>query len=983
MTQRSYIAATHDRETDQILVWERPVAGGERTVRLVKPPRYFFVPDENGKQLTITNRRVSKVTADSEDEHKALCRTYKERYESDVQPLARVLMDLYYDVPTPVVHHAFLDIEVDYNPKVGFSSPENPYAPINAITIYQSWVTDPRKRYLTYAVPPKGWAVEAVAFTTAIQAMWAEHQLGFEPQVVLCRDEEELLLRTLDDLQDADIVSGWNSEFFDLPYIVKRVDRVLGKRSVGHLSFKGARPPTERMVNRFGSPALTYTLHGRTHLDYLDLFKKFTFEGRTSYSLANIAAEELSVPKLEYEGTLADLYVKNFVHFITYNARDVEVLVKLDQKYKFMSLVNQMAHENTVPFVAILGTVRYVETGIMNRARRVHGLICTDKLKIEEENDKVEGAVVMTPYAGLHPYIGSVDLVSLYPSTARALNMSIETFVGQFDDEEVAWEGVMAGDDREYTFQFADGARRSATGAQWASFIKDAGHAVSAFGTLFDQSRPGMVADTLTFWFQERKRLQAEKRRYGKLAREEQDPAKRAEHLRLEEHYDLLQLTKKIQLNSTYGALLNEAFRFGRREIGASVTGSGRQITTHMVQTIAGLLTGEEVRLMKRFTPGEVDREGAELRSKEAYDALTNGGQKYRERRGRNEGRKMTEPYAKALLEGDMEYLMSLPQRQEYTLKFSQEEGKNLILPLNAIYWPMNVATKTHCTSIIYGDTDSCYFRTGATNYEDAVTVADEVAEATNASFPDFMRRAFNCRGGNELLIKASREIVGERALFMFAKKKYTIKVVNLDGVDLRDKPKLKSMGSEIKKADTPKVIQAFLKELMDLVLSGEPYAVLERFVNEHRGKLIHNVAPSAVLQLAPAKQVNNLDALYAQYRQTEKVGLGRCKLPGHVRAAINYNELIERFDPEGAKPLRAGDKAAILYVNRNEFNMTTIGFPAELTHLPAWFDEHFSVDMDTTEKKMIDSKIDGIFEALNLEVPTPQTTFINSVFNF
>jgi DNA polymerase elongation subunit (family B) len=112
----------------------------------------------------------------------------------------------------------------------------------------------------------------------------------------------------LADIDDADIVSGWNSEFFDIPYIIKRLERVLGAKSLAYMSFKGAKPPKERMVNRFGSPAITYTLHGRTHLDYLDLFKKFTFEGRTSYSLANIAAEELDVPKLDYEGTLEQLY---------------------------------------------------------------------------------------------------------------------------------------------------------------------------------------------------------------------------------------------------------------------------------------------------------------------------------------------------------------------------------------------------------------------------------------------------------------------------------------------------------------------------------------------------------------------------------------------------------------------------------------------------------------------------------------------------
>ncbi len=303
MTQNSYISAVHDYDTDKILVWERPIEGGERVLRTYDAPRYFYVPDENGDYKSITGVKLKKLVAGTEDEHRETIKRYPMRFESDVKPLARVLMDIYYGRPTPVVNYAFLDIEVDYSSKIGFSSPENPYAPINAITIYQSWTG----KYLTYAVPPKGFK-DYANFQAKIKVMWEEHKLGFEPNVELCANERELLLKMLADIDDADIISGWNSEFFDIPYIVKRLDRVLGKKAPAYMCFKGAKPPRERMVNRFGSPSITYTLHGRTHLDYLDLFKKFTFEGRTSYSLANIAGEELDVPKLEYEGTLEQLY---------------------------------------------------------------------------------------------------------------------------------------------------------------------------------------------------------------------------------------------------------------------------------------------------------------------------------------------------------------------------------------------------------------------------------------------------------------------------------------------------------------------------------------------------------------------------------------------------------------------------------------------------------------------------------------------------
>ena len=232
--------------------------------------------------------------------------------------------------------------------------------------------------------------------------------------------------------------------------------------------------------------------------------------------LSQLSNEELSVLYSEVD---RDTKAHSFCLFSCYNARDVEVLVKLDAKYKLMQLVNQMAHENTVPYLAILGTVRYVETGVMNRAHKVHNLICSDKVIPTEDNEKVEGAIVMTPLAGLHEWIGSVDLTSLYPSVDRSLNMSVETFIGQFVDEEKAWEGIKAKDDKQWEAKLGD-QTISATGAEWHDYIRDENFAISAFGSIFDQNKPGMLSDTLTFWFEERIRLQTEKKKYAKLLKE-------------------------------------------------------------------------------------------------------------------------------------------------------------------------------------------------------------------------------------------------------------------------------------------------------------------------------------------------------------------------------------------------------------------------------------------------------------------------------
>ncbi|WP_407305567.1 3'-5' exonuclease [Acinetobacter sp.] len=300
LTQGNYVGSYYDWDTDTVIVWERDETG--RKPVAYHAPWYFFVEDENGDHQSIFGSKLKKLTFDSQDEMKQAARLYGKKFESDIRPEAKVLMNEYYGRPTPMLNFAFLDIEVDYNSEIGFSSPENPYAPINAVTVFQSWTNE----YWTYAVPPKGWKDDGT-FQDKIKAMWDEHKLGFKPNVVLCANERELIVALVEDIQSADIISGWNSEFFDLPYIIKRILRVQPKL-VDKMCFIGCKPPKENTVERFGSPAIVYSLNGRTHLDYMDLFKKFTFEGRVSYSLGNIAAEELDIPKLDYDGTLEELY---------------------------------------------------------------------------------------------------------------------------------------------------------------------------------------------------------------------------------------------------------------------------------------------------------------------------------------------------------------------------------------------------------------------------------------------------------------------------------------------------------------------------------------------------------------------------------------------------------------------------------------------------------------------------------------------------
>lgn len=938
---RNYVAGWHDYGDDCIVILERD-ENGSLFKKKYNCPYYFYVPNVDGEYTSLYGDKLKRLEFETKQEYDTARRMYPIKFESDFTPLKRILMDVYRDRPTPKVNFALLDIEVDYNSEDGFAGPKNPYGIINAVTVYQSWTG----KYLLYAVPPKVdgkcWAERegnsAELIYKLIDDLIAKGQLRDKkiPEITICRDESELVQRMLGAISEADIISGWNSEFYDIPYIAERLLLLGGESMLARLEVPGARLPRKETANKFGTEEPVYRFSGRCHLDYMQLFKKFTFEGRVSYSLGNILQEEVGVGKLEYSGSLEQLYNQDFPLFCAYNFRDVDGLVQLDDKFKFIQTANQMAHESTVLFDSVLGTVAYVETAITNHAHSAMNLIVADKVIVE--NEKVEGAIVMTPRIGLHEQVGSVDLKSLYPNTIRALNISPEKIIGQFVEQEDDWRAIrQKKTDVNCTLILESGEQVTKSASEWKKVLKELKWAISAYGTVFDQGKGrGIIPDILRFWYTERKRLQAENKKWIKISKELPDGPEKDEAIRKAEHFDLLQLTKKISMNSLYGALLNKAFRFGDQRLGASVTATGRQITTHMIETIGELLTGVRHPLLKRY---KIEDDDADL-----------------------------DEYVSA---------------KDNIYKNSHTWDAFVRMPEKGILGVHSAHYGIASDAIIYGDTDSCYFKTYGKSNEEAIQIADFVSESTNNSFPPFMREAFNCQEEYDELIGASREIVGSRGLFL-AKKKYVIKVYDQDGFSVN---KIKSMGSEIKKADTPKIIQKFLKDTVEMILDGIDYDTVCNFVIQQRKTVLKNKLN--VFALGVAKQVNNLDKYYAEYLAPgthATIGANGKKrnltIPGHARAACNYNVFIIDHD-KGARAVVSGDKVLVFYLRQNAYHYNAIAFPAEYERFPSWFNETFSVDLVKTENKMFDNKLAGIFAALGKDVPTLQSVYTNKILGF
>ena len=411
----SYIDALFDRQRDRIHVVER--VNGLREYREYPANYVFYYDDPRGKFTTVYGTPVSRFSTRQNKEFQKELRMHSGRrlWESDINPVFRCLADNYLGTQSPKLQTAFFDIEVDFDPVRGFSKPEDPFNPITAVTVYLDWLD----KIVTLVVPPRSYSIET-----------AKEIADRFTDCYLFEREEDLLDTFLNLIGDADILSGWNSEGFDIPYMVMRTRRVLSKDDTRRFCL-WEQMPKERTFERFGAENLTFDLVGRVHLDYMQLYRKYTYEERHSYSLDAIGEYELDERKIQYEGTLDQLYNKDFPKFIDYNRQDTMLLAKLDRKLRFLDLANELAHDNTVLLPTVMGAVAVTEQAIINEAHQ-RGLIVPNRSNRDEQgNTQAAGAYVAYPKKGIHHYIGAIDINSLYPSAIRALNMAPETIVGQ------------------------------------------------------------------------------------------------------------------------------------------------------------------------------------------------------------------------------------------------------------------------------------------------------------------------------------------------------------------------------------------------------------------------------------------------------------------------------------------------------------------------------------------------------------------------
>ena len=987
-----YIDALYQKNEGVVKVVER--VNGKRIYKDYAPIFDFYVKDPKGRHKSIFGETILHVSANSEKEFQQLRRIHSHRktYESDIKQVNKIIEANYLHQNPPITHNAFFDIETAFDEERGYSQPEDADNPIISIAVYLQWLG----QVVCLALAPDDISNE--------EAVRIAEEVG---NVILYDTEAQLLDAFLFLIEDADILSGWNSEGYDIPYTVNRIFKLLGKAESRRLCLWN-QLPGKRTYSRGGKENVTYDLVGRIHLDYLQLYKKFTYEQKHSYALDAIAEAELGEKKVEYDGTLDDLYRQDFKKFLEYNIQDTMLLDRLDKKLQYIDLASSIAHNNCVLIPAAQGAVAVTEQAIIveahsrnmhvpDRERRTIDENSVYDAGFEDLEDKAAGGWVQWPKKGLHKWVGSTDLNSLYPSVIRAFNMSPETLVGQIrttqtDTEIMQWmsrpgrQPSLAEwwNDRfnvlemEYfydndiaeklTLDLADGSEALVTGAELRNLIFNEGHGwmITANGTIFRSDIEGVVPSLLARWYAERQKMQSIKKEYGALAKGieldirkdiaaelakllENEPQQIADPYDIDQVFSSSTLAKKAEHKN-----IDELYKYMSSH---NLILEGNVVTHRSKSTLNQIIGFWDKRQLVR-----------KINLNSVYGGLLNVHCRFYDKRiGQSTtltGRSITRHMA--------------AKTNEFIDNEYDHTGR----------------------AVIYGDTDSVYFTAYPVlkneiengdivwTKESVAELYDAVAEQVSGSFSDFLKETFNVPEKYGRVVKAGREIVGETGLFI-TKKRYAVLVYDDEGTrrDTDGKPgKLKIVGLDIRRSDTPKYVQKFLSDVLLRTLTNGSEDDVIQFIREFKEEF----AKRKPWEKGAPKAVNNLTKYKDMLERSMKMtmaGKGAAKptIPGHVMASINWNMMIERHNDKHATKIVDGQKIVVCKLKENnDYRITSIAYPVDETHLPDWFTS-LPFDDDKMSATIVDKKVENLLGVLGWDLTRtdPDMGHMEELFDF
>ena len=510
----------------------REYVNGERVNRKIKySPTLFCKVIKETKHKTLDGQFVTPVKHETIKEAKEWLKSYEDQphliYGNSLFQYNYIADEYPTYVKWDIDKILVVTIDIEVACENGFPNPEEAIEPLLSITIKNHQ----NKQILVWGIGDYNNTRDDVTY-------------------VKC-DSEKMLIQeflTFWEKNQPDVVTGWNTEFFDIPYICNRIKNLYDAKEINRLSPWGN--VSDRQVYKMGRKQQVYDILGVSHLDYYDLYRKFTYTSRESYRLDHIAHIELGESKDDnpYE-TFREWYLKDFQSFIDYNIQDVEIVDRLEDKMRLIELCLTMAYDAKVNYMDVLGSVKYWDILIYNELRKKN-IVIPQKIQ-REKSDKFEGAYVKDPIVGLHKWVMSFDLNSLYPHLIMQYNISPETLVADKAVKNMSVEKML---NKEVD----------------TSILKDA--TMTPNGALFKITQKGFLPELMQKMYNDRvkfKQLMIE-------AQKDYEKTKDPKLLRDISKFNNIQMAKKISLNSAYGAIGNVWFRYYNLLVAEAITTSGQ-----------------------------------------------------------------------------------------------------------------------------------------------------------------------------------------------------------------------------------------------------------------------------------------------------------------------------------------------------------------------------------------------------------------------
>jgi DNA polymerase elongation subunit (family B) len=527
-----------------LFTWDKD---GKRVQLKVTHDPYIYLENVKGEAESIYGTKLTKkIFRNQYERYKFLKESEIKRVFENLNITQQYLVDTFWqnnETPEFSKHPIkilFLDIEVHAPDE--FPKPTEAKQPVNVITVYDN-ITN---KYHTWGCGKYTPEENDVVYYN-------------------CKTEKEILIKFLEYLEKdyPDVLSGWNSEFFDIPYLINRITNLLGEEYARRLS------PVNSIYyrtipNQFGQETIRWHIDGVSLIDYLDVYKRFCLGERESYKLNSIAEAELGEKKIDFGVmNLATLADNDWQTFVKYNIQDVRLVSKLENKLKYLELIRMLAYVGLTSFEGAMGTLSVINGATAIRAR-YRGQKIPTFIRNEDDGKKNPGAYVGEPLSGFQQYIVSFDANSLYPNVMISLNISPETKVG----------GITHRENGKVFIKTTNGKVHELTEDNFQLFVQQKKIAISKANILFTQVKKGIMPEILDYYYNQRQEIKKDLKKYKKQYAEKSD-----KNVKMKiDQLDAKQLCIKVFINSIYGYFGNKNASFGDDDIASSITLTGQAV---------------------------------------------------------------------------------------------------------------------------------------------------------------------------------------------------------------------------------------------------------------------------------------------------------------------------------------------------------------------------------------------------------------------